>query len=76
MKCFVYKITNLLNNKIYVGQTYSKKNPNISQIYIRFERHCKNAMKFGMKVPSAIDKAIINMDVIILKLNLLKNVIA
>lgn len=58
MKCFIYKITNLLNNKIYVGQTYSKKNSNISQIYVRFERHCKDAMKFGMKVPSAIDKAI------------------
>ena len=58
MKYFVYKITNLLNNKIYVGQTYSKNNPDISQIHVRFERHCKEAMKFDMKVPGAIDKAI------------------
>lgn len=58
MKYFVYKITNLINNKIYVGQTYSKYNPDMSQIYVRFERHCKDAVKFGMKVPGAIDKAI------------------
>ena len=58
MKCYIYKITNLLNNKIYIGQTYSKYNQNTSQIYKRFNKHCKDAEKVGMNVPGAIDKAI------------------
>lgn len=39
MNGFIYKITNLINNKIYVGQT--KKS-----IYIRFNEHKKNAQDF------------------------------
>lgn len=34
---FIYKITNLLNNKIYIGKVYNKT------IYDRFNRHCKEA---------------------------------
>lgn len=45
MKYFVYKITNLINNKIYVGQTYSKYNPGISQIYVRFEKQLQRCCK-------------------------------
>jgi hypothetical protein len=41
-----------------MGQTYSKHNEDVSQIYKRFDRHCKDAIKFGMNVPGAIDKAI------------------
>lgn len=35
----VYKITNLINGKIYIGQVYNKS------IYDRFNRHCKEASK-------------------------------
>ena len=34
---YIYKITNLLNNKIYIGQVYNKS------IKDRFIRHCKSA---------------------------------
>lgn len=34
---YIYKITNKLNNKIYIGQVYNKT------IYDRFERHIKEA---------------------------------
>ena len=34
---FIYKITNKINNKIYIGQVYNKT------IYDRFKRHIKSA---------------------------------
>ena len=34
---YIYKITNLLNNKIYIGQVYNKS------IYDRFRRHIREA---------------------------------
>lgn len=34
---YIYKITNMVNNKIYIGQVYNKS------IYDRFNRHCKGA---------------------------------
>lgn len=46
---YIYKITNILNNKIYIGQTYNKT------IYQRFNRHCKEASKHAH---SALDRAI------------------
>lgn len=46
---YIYKITNILNNKIYIGQTYNRT------IYDRFVRHCKEARKLA---PSALDRAI------------------
>lgn len=36
---YIYKITNLINNKIYIGQVYNKS------IYDRFNRHCDGASK-------------------------------
>ena len=46
---FIYKITNKINNKIYIGQVYNKT------IYDRFERHIKSASK---DCRSAIGRAI------------------
>lgn len=34
---YIYKITNLLNNKVYIGQVYNKS------IYDRFKRHISEA---------------------------------
>ena len=46
---YIYKITNLINNKVYIGQVYNKS------VEERFKRHCtdKNALKH-----SYIDRAI------------------
>ena len=38
---YIYKITNKLNNKIYIGQVYNKT------IYDRFERHIKEASPYS-----------------------------
>lgn len=46
---FIYKITNTVNNKIYIGQTYNKT------IYDRFKRHLKEASETSV---SLIGKAI------------------
>lgn len=46
---FIYKITNKINNKIYIGQVYNKT------IYDRFARHCKEA---NPKSKSYIGRAI------------------
>ena len=46
---YIYKITNKINNKIYIGQTYNKT------IYDRFNRHIKEACP---KSKSYIDRAI------------------
>ena len=46
---YIYKITNKLNNKIYIGQTYNKT------IYDRFARHIGEANPHH---PSLIDRAI------------------
>lgn len=34
---YIYKVTNIINNKIYIGQVYNKT------IYDRFNRHCDSA---------------------------------
>lgn len=41
---FIYKITNLVNNKIYIGKVYNKT------IYDRFNRHIKAAVKNNSKL--------------------------
>lgn len=46
---YIYKITNKINNKIYIGQTYNKT------IYDRFNRHIKEA---NANSKSYIDRAI------------------
>lgn len=46
---FIYKITNTINNKIYIGQVYNKS------VEQRFIRHCKGASPDN---PMLIDKAI------------------
>ena len=46
---FIYKITNKINNKIYIGQVYNKT------IYDRFKRHIKEAHPSSF---SYIDRAI------------------
>lgn len=46
---FIYKITNKINNKIYIGKTYNKT------IYDRFNRHIKEA---NPKHPILLDRAI------------------
>lgn len=46
---YIYKITNNINQKIYIGQVYNKS------IYDRFERHCKEAQTVSK---SYIDRAI------------------
>ena len=46
---YIYKITNLINNKIYIGQVY------IKTIYDRFNRHIKDA---SSQSRSYIDRAI------------------
>lgn len=46
---YIYKITNIVNNKIYIGQVYNKT------IYDRFKRHCADASPLA---PSYIDRAI------------------
>ena len=46
---YIYKITNLINNKIYIGQVYNKT------IYDRFNRHIKDA---SSQSRSYIDRAI------------------
>ena len=46
---FIYKITNTVNNKIYIGQTYNKT------IYDRFKRHLNEASETSV---SLIGKAI------------------
>ena len=48
---YIYKITNKINNKIYIGQTYNKT------IYDRFNRHIKEA---NANSKSYIDRAINN----------------
>ena len=45
---YIYKITNLINGKIYIGQVYNKSVEN------RFIRHYKNVMGYS----SIIDKTI------------------
>ena len=46
---FIYKITNTINNKIYIGQVYNKT------IYDRFARHIKEA---SATHPILLDRAI------------------
>lgn len=46
---FIYKITNKINNKIYIGQVYNKS------IEARFDRHVKEASKTN---PILVDRAI------------------
>lgn len=46
---FIYKITNKINNKVYIGQVYNKS------IYDRFDRHVKEA---NPNSRSYIDRAI------------------
>lgn len=46
---FIYKITNKINNKIYIGKVYNKT------IYDRFNRHIKSA---SSKSKSYIGRAI------------------
>ena len=46
---FIYKITNIINNKIYIGQVYNKS------IQDRFVRHIKEANPYSRSI---VDKAI------------------
>ena len=46
---FIYKITNLINNKIYVGQT-------IGTVQERWRKHCKKSSIGCSAVPNAITK--------------------
>ena len=46
---FIYKITNVINNKVYIGQVYNKS------IEARFYRHVKEA---SPKNPIIVDRAI------------------
>ena len=46
---FIYKITNKINNKIYIGQVYNKT------VQDRFNRHIKEA---NSKNPILVDRAI------------------
>ena len=46
---FIYKITNIVNGKIYIGQVYNKS------VKDRFKRHIKEA---NPKHPIVLDRAI------------------
>ena len=46
---FIYKITNIINNKIYIGQVYNKS------VQDRFVRHIKEANPYSRSI---VDKAI------------------
>lgn len=66
MKGKIYKITNKINNKIYIGQT-------TCTIKERFQKHCQNANNNDkIHRNMAIVKAIKNTVKKILLLNLLK----
>ena len=47
---YIYKITNIINNKIYIGQVYNKT------IYARFKRHLNGAKKSNTLLAKAICK--------------------
>lgn len=47
---YIYKITNLINNKVYIGQVYNKS------IEDRFNRHCNEAKKSKSYIARAINK--------------------
>lgn len=47
---YIYKITNIVNNKVYIGQVSGKT------IYDRFKRHIKDSKKLNTHIGRAIQK--------------------